>query len=329
MTDNNFFDTNNSFNDYYKILDVDPSADIKEIKKSYIKLVKIHHPDHGGDERMYHLISRAMDVLTNKESRKNYDLEYHARQNEDNNETLDYFRKGFNEFINTNTVNKTREEINMLYHNEFLEKQIPIEKRLDNLELNERISNLSTVRNQDDIENNDDTVKKILEAYKDDPNPPSFNEIFEFVKLKEEKNALVNKTPMSFDLMPNYGVSASFSMFNSNSVNGNNSMFSEPKANKINFDENKKKNFDIQEFRTWRNQQKKYEKLTNKDIEDYIKRRDEETKQLIQETNNNLKDFKKKTELKEFLKLTNDINIDDFKQPEENKINLDDYNLTI
>ena len=35
--------------DPYQILKVHPSAKLEEIKKAYRKLVKIHHPDKGGD----------------------------------------------------------------------------------------------------------------------------------------------------------------------------------------------------------------------------------------------------------------------------------------
>ena len=35
--------------DPYQILKVPPSAKLEEIKQAYIKLVKIHHPDKGGD----------------------------------------------------------------------------------------------------------------------------------------------------------------------------------------------------------------------------------------------------------------------------------------
>ena len=35
--------------DPYQILNVNPGTKIEEIKKAYRKLVKIHHPDKGGD----------------------------------------------------------------------------------------------------------------------------------------------------------------------------------------------------------------------------------------------------------------------------------------
>ena len=37
--------------DYYKILDVKKGATKQDIKKAFYKLVKIHHPDHGGSSK--------------------------------------------------------------------------------------------------------------------------------------------------------------------------------------------------------------------------------------------------------------------------------------
>ena len=39
-------------NDPYQILKVHPGTKIEDIKKAYIELVKIHHPDKGGDSKV-------------------------------------------------------------------------------------------------------------------------------------------------------------------------------------------------------------------------------------------------------------------------------------
>ena len=56
-------------NDPYQILKVDPSAKLEDIKKAYRELVKIHHPDKGGDAKLILEINAAWEQLktTHKE----------------------------------------------------------------------------------------------------------------------------------------------------------------------------------------------------------------------------------------------------------------------
>ncbi len=59
--------------DYYEILGVDRNANENEIKKAYRSLSKKHHPDVGGDEEMFKLVSEAYDILSDQEKRAKYD----------------------------------------------------------------------------------------------------------------------------------------------------------------------------------------------------------------------------------------------------------------
>ena len=52
--------------DPYQILNVHPSANLEEIKKAYRKLVKIHHPDKGGDSAVMLEVNSAWELLKNK-----------------------------------------------------------------------------------------------------------------------------------------------------------------------------------------------------------------------------------------------------------------------
>jgi len=52
--------------DPYQILKVHPSAKPEEIKKAYRELVKIHHPDKGGDAKQILEINAAWEILKKK-----------------------------------------------------------------------------------------------------------------------------------------------------------------------------------------------------------------------------------------------------------------------
>ena len=58
---------------YYEILKVDKTATQEEIRKSYRKLVKIMHPDKGGNEKDFQDLQTAYDVLSDENKRKVYD----------------------------------------------------------------------------------------------------------------------------------------------------------------------------------------------------------------------------------------------------------------
>ena len=53
-------------NDPYKILKVDPNSKLADIKKAYRELVKIHHPDKGGDSKVILEINAAWEILKKK-----------------------------------------------------------------------------------------------------------------------------------------------------------------------------------------------------------------------------------------------------------------------
>ena len=58
---------------YYELLGVKQDASAEEIKKSFKKLARQHHPDAGGDEAKFKEISNAFDVLSDKDKRAEYD----------------------------------------------------------------------------------------------------------------------------------------------------------------------------------------------------------------------------------------------------------------
>jgi molecular chaperone DnaJ len=68
-----------SLKDYYKLLNVDPTASAEEVKRAFRSLVKQYHPDSGADEANPNLlleIKEAYAVLSSEERRSEYDKSY-------------------------------------------------------------------------------------------------------------------------------------------------------------------------------------------------------------------------------------------------------------
>jgi DnaJ family protein A protein 2 len=58
---------------FYEILEVDRNASEEEIKQAYRKKAMKFHPDRGGDPEKFKEITRAYEVLSNKEKKNSYD----------------------------------------------------------------------------------------------------------------------------------------------------------------------------------------------------------------------------------------------------------------
>jgi DnaJ-class molecular chaperone len=57
----------------YDVLGVPKQATQAEIRKAYLKLARVHHPDKGGDADKFKEITQASDVLTDEKRRRLYD----------------------------------------------------------------------------------------------------------------------------------------------------------------------------------------------------------------------------------------------------------------
>jgi len=57
----------------YERLGVQRNADANEIRKSYMKLARQHHPDKGGDAEMFKEIQKAYEILSDDQKRMIYD----------------------------------------------------------------------------------------------------------------------------------------------------------------------------------------------------------------------------------------------------------------
>ena len=65
---------------YYKILGLEPDADASESRRAFRTLAKRHHPDEGGDEELFKQIGIAFYVLSDPQSREEYDRLMHFRE---------------------------------------------------------------------------------------------------------------------------------------------------------------------------------------------------------------------------------------------------------
>lgn len=57
----------------YEVLGVNKSDSCNDIKKTYFKLARTHHPDKGGDPENFKEMVRASEILTDERKRKTYD----------------------------------------------------------------------------------------------------------------------------------------------------------------------------------------------------------------------------------------------------------------
>ncbi|RCW63386.1 YkyA family protein [Saliterribacillus persicus] len=101
-----------NFIDYYKILGVSRNATKLEIKKSYRKLVKIHHPDIGGTNEKFIPIQNAYDLLYSDSRRDNYnkiyDFVYNQNERTNNSNEDQSHNRQSNE--NSYTSKKSKED---------------------------------------------------------------------------------------------------------------------------------------------------------------------------------------------------------------------------
>ena len=57
----------------YDVLGVPKQSSQTDIRKAYLKLARVHHPDKGGDPEKFKEITHASDVLTDEKRRRLYD----------------------------------------------------------------------------------------------------------------------------------------------------------------------------------------------------------------------------------------------------------------
>jgi curved DNA-binding protein CbpA len=308
----NYFDTReNIFNNYYEILEVNEDTSIIEIRKNYLKLAKKYHPDQGGNSEMFELISQAYECLSKPEFRKNYDLEYNNMKCGMNDsiddgilndkQNFNNLKYEFEDFKKKNTKIFSQEELSNMYNDLFKKTTICKDVCFKNDDFLNKILDIKTEREMNEIEITDEYYKNIIEK-----NNLNVSELYEFMKT-ENNQQLINKPIYSYELTQN-NISSSYSSFleDKDDLSLQNNDFTS------NFESyNNKKNFDINKFSEWKNNQNINKKLTEEDIHNFLKDRNDMELKIANEIENNFKDYKKKTDIEKFMKLENKINNDD------------------
>ena len=65
---------NMSKKDYYQILGIEKKASPDDIKKAFFKIASKHHPDKGGDDKVFKEASEAYSTLSDEKKRREYDM---------------------------------------------------------------------------------------------------------------------------------------------------------------------------------------------------------------------------------------------------------------
>ena len=303
---------NDKFIDYYKILDIDMEANIEEIKKNYIDLAKKYHPDQkNGNTDLFQLISKAYEVLSNKETRKEYDL-YFLKKSFNELQENEFFsmKEQFQDFLTVydNKKKMTREELDKIYDDVFKDKEDYKEKALNIDETIKILTDINFERETMNIESNDEQLKNIIE---DNPDL-KIEQVLEYIKEsnKNTNSEIINNDFDTLDTLPGF-FDTNYSSFVNESENMPSSFFT-MLDNNFTYSKEKVTNFNLQNFTEWKNNRKSDSKLEGKDIDMYLAKRKLEEKALLEEVETTLiGNVKKRTDVETFLKTKNHINEDD------------------
>lgn len=103
--------------DLYEILQLQPNCTTSDIKKSYYKLAKLHHPDkEGGSTEYFQKINYAYNILIDEKTRTKYNIMNKTNKNK----FIDFLEKWFQNKSNLQSLfNFTDEVFNNLENNDF------------------------------------------------------------------------------------------------------------------------------------------------------------------------------------------------------------------
>lgn len=310
------------FIDLYDILDVDMEAEPSDIKKAYLILAKKHHPDQGGSSEYFQEITRAYEVLCNKETRKEYDL-YYLKKNmaEFGGDNVERLKEDYQNFIMQNEKPITKEELDELYKTTFSEyREKYKEEKITDIQSN--LNDYNIERKNTEIESQDDSLNNFLKDHADKIN---INDVFEYLKFKNASTFGNNIVPVeigALDLGGGYDFSSDMNCQDT----FNHYLYS-------NFDDmntNKSKesisNLNIEDFTNWKKTKHEEPKLTQNDYDNFLKRRQEEETIFYEEIANEMKNEAKRREVQLFLKPFEKLDNDN---DDNNDLTIDDETIVI
>ncbi len=297
------------FIDLYSILNVDMEAKSDEIRTAYLQMVKEHHPDHGGNSEMFQQITKAYEILHNKETRKEYDLYYLKKSmDEFRGDDLNRLKSDYKNFIDANTKPVSKEKLDEIYADMFKDRENYVEKKLEKDDLKKRFNDLDFERKTENIETQDDKLLSMInEINKNSDIPVTVNDFFEYLKYKNNSNSNNTKEIIvgelgTLDTLPGY--SSNYTSFVSETEYFGSNLYSDigmggDENNDITTGINE---INIDEFNKWKHGKRGDTKLTQNELENYLERRKQEEELIFNEVETNLSNTSKKKEVEKFLK---------------------------
>jgi len=291
-----------TFIDLYGILEVEMDAKADEIKMAYIKQAKKNHPDQGGSSEKFQEITRAYEILFNKETRKEYDLYYLKKSmDEFKGDDILRLRDDFKNFMSANTKPISKEELDKLYAETFNEYRDQYKDTSVNQEdMIDRYNDVRTERKNMEIETSDNILSNFISQHKDQVN---VNDVFEYLKYKNAQafsNSITVKEWGTIDTMPGY--SNGYSSFMDENEHFDSNLYSNISDMNTTQASETTPNLNLDEFIQWKTTKRVDSKLTDNDIDVYLKRRQEEQENIFNDVEQNLESSSKVKEVEKFLK---------------------------
>ena len=153
----------------YDVLDISHDVTPIELKKAYRKLVKEYYPRRpNGDAEMFELITHAYNILSNDESRKEYDGIYKlSKQSNKSHTSLKTQSDKYYKAQETTAVKKSKEELEIEFKKSMNEmdhkrkyKRGKTSDSIDEKDASRRFKDLEMARIQEDIELTHDQIFK-------------------------------------------------------------------------------------------------------------------------------------------------------------------------